>query len=56
MSDERYLRDMTVKDWRERVANLRSMLIEAERQLERAQQLAIKNIPLAQEAARRPVR
>lgn len=59
MRDERHLRDMSVEGWRERVAHLRSLLIQAEIQLERAQQVALDKSPLVQavlEAARRPVR
>jgi hypothetical protein len=59
VSDERYLRDMTVEDWRRRVADLRSDLIVAERQLDHAEQRALANSPLVQmvlEAARGPVK
>jgi hypothetical protein len=58
VSDARYLSDMTVEDWRQRVSNLRSLLLEAERQLERAERERISNSPLVQavlEANRRPV-
>jgi hypothetical protein len=58
VSDARDLSDMTVEDWRQRVSNLRSLLLEAERQLERAERERISNSPLVQavlEANRRPV-
>ena len=52
-------RDMTLRDWRDRARDLRAALIEAEREIERAEQLALKNSPLVQavlEAARQPVK
>jgi len=48
MAYERDLQSMTVEDWRERVAALRALLWEAERQLGRAERERINASPLVQ--------